>query len=166
MIMILLIVRRQVQARFQTQQLLIVFLHVANFKQGQAEEESKREEYALEEKMKAAASGGRRRRSRPGGDPGNCPPDGNGCHRGGDPGNRPLPDRVVSRDGGDPSNPPGEGSPEGKKIQHSCLQIKKEFESLSFRMALRMVTNTAKKSHQKTHKNSASAPGKVNIQRR
>ena len=99
--------------------------------------------------MKAAASGGRRRRSRPGGDPGNCPPDGNGCHRRGDPGNRPLPDRVVSRDGGDPSNPPGEGSPEGKKIQHSCLQIKKVFESLSFRMALRMVTNTAKKSHQK-----------------
>ena len=66
-------------------------------------------------KMKAAANGGWRRRSRPGGDPGNCPPDGNGCHRRGDPGNRPLPDRVFSRDGGDPNNPPGEGSPEGKK---------------------------------------------------
>ena len=32
-----------------------------------------------------------------------------------------------------------------KKIQHSCLQIKKKIKSLSFRMALRMITNTAKK---------------------
>ena len=115
--------------------------------EGQAEEEDQAEEDGQEEEserqQQGEVGGGV---SRGGGDPGNRPPGGDGRQGGGDPGNCPPPGRGVSRGGGDPGNRlPGEGAREGEEDPAQLPpNIEEETELRVFRMALPMVTKTAK----------------------
>ena len=120
---------------------------VPEIEEGRAEEEDRAEEEGQEEEserqQQGEVGGGV---SRGGGDPGNRPPGGDGRQGGGDPGNRPPPGRGVSRGGGDPGNRlPGEGAREGEEDPAQLPpNIEEETELRVFRMALPMVTKTAK----------------------